>query len=211
MANATAKLAPAEAGSGAEDPWALLNALADNVLAVDRDRSIGFANLSAEQLFGASAPYLRGRGLRDFVPSDSPLFALIDQVFAPGAAVCEYGVTLETPRIGSHFVNIQVAPISEDPDSVIVSIHQQSIARKIDRQLTHRNAARSVTAMAALLAHEIKNPLSGIRGAAQLLEPGLDNDDRSLTRLICDETDRICALVDRMEVFADKRPILREP
>lgn len=211
MANAAEKAEPAGSGAAASDPWALLNALADNVLIVGRDRSIGFANLAAEQLFGASAPYLRRRGLADFVPLDSPLFTLIDQVFANGAAVCEYGVTLETPRIGNHFVNIQVAPIPEDPDSVIVSIHEQSIARKIDRQLTHRSAARSVTAMASLLAHEIKNPLSGIRGAAQLLEPGLGDDDRTLTRLICDETDRICALVDRMEVFADKRPIVREP
>src|SRR3990167_1635145 len=62
-----------------------------------------------------------------------------------------------------------------------------------------------------MLAHEIKNPLSGIRGAAQLLEQSADDDDRSLTTLICDETDRIVKLVDRMEVFADERPVDREP
>ena len=65
------------------------------------------------------------------------------------------------------------------------------MADKIDRQLTHRGAARSVTGLAAMLAHEIKNPLSGIRGAAQLLEPSADDEDRALTRLITDETDRI--------------------
>ena len=80
----------------------------------------------------------------------------------------------------------------------------------MDRQLTHRGAARSVSALAAMLAHEIKNPLSGIRGAAQLLEPGLEDSDRALTRLICDETDRIVKLVDRMEVFSDERPAERE-
>jgi two-component system nitrogen regulation sensor histidine kinase GlnL len=64
--------------------------------------------------------------------------------------------------------------------------------------------------MAALLAHEVKNPLSGIRGAAQLLEHNADPRDRKLTGLICDETDRICALVDRMEAFSDTRPIERE-
>jgi two-component system nitrogen regulation sensor histidine kinase GlnL len=61
-----------------------------------------------------------------------------------------------------------------------------------------------------MLAHEIKNPLSGIRGAAQLLEQSVEDDDRTLTRLICDETDRIVKLVDRMEVFADERPVERE-
>ena len=85
------------------------------------------------------------------------------------------------------------------------------MADKIDRQLTHRGAARSVTGLAAMLAHEIKNPLSGIRGAAQLLESAVGDDDRALTRLICDETDRIVKLVDRMEVFSDERPIEREP
>jgi two-component system nitrogen regulation sensor histidine kinase GlnL len=62
-----------------------------------------------------------------------------------------------------------------------------------------------------MLAHEIKNPLSGIRGAAQLLEQSVADDDRALTRLICDETDRIVRLVDRMEVFGDERPVEREP
>ncbi|WP_353804198.1 histidine kinase dimerization/phospho-acceptor domain-containing protein, partial [Acinetobacter baumannii] len=90
-------------------------------------------------------------------------------------------------------------------------IHERSIARKIDRQLVHRGAARSVTAMAVMLAHEVKNPLSGIRGAAQLLEQSVAGDDRELTRMICDEADRIVSLVDRMEVFSDQRPIERQP
>jgi two-component system nitrogen regulation sensor histidine kinase GlnL len=81
----------------------------------------------------------------------------------------------------------------------------------MDRQLTHRGAARSVVALAAMLAHEIKNPLSGIRGAAQLLEQSANEEDRTLTRLICDEADRIVKLVDRMEVFADERPVERDP
>ena len=61
------------------------------------------------------------------------------------------------------------------------------------------------------MAHEIKNPLSGIRGAAQLLEPALNEVDRPLVRLICDETDRIRDLVDQMEVFSDERPVERKP
>jgi two-component system nitrogen regulation sensor histidine kinase GlnL len=90
-------------------------------------------------------------------------------------------------------------------------LQERTIAEKMDRQLTHRSAARSIIALAAMLAHEIKNPLSGIRGAAQLLEQSAADEDRTLTRLICDETDRIVRLVDRMEVFADERPVEREP
>ena len=97
------------------------------------------------------------------------------------------------------------------PGHVVVMLQERTIADKMDRQLTHRGAARSVIALAAMLAHEIKNPLSGIRGAAQLLEQSANDEDRTLTRLICDEADRIVKLVDRMEVFGDERPVEREP
>jgi two-component system nitrogen regulation sensor histidine kinase GlnL len=125
--------------------------------------------------------------------------------------VSESGVTLEILRNGSRFVSIEAAPLAEPAGQVVVSLHERSIARKIDRQLVHRNAARSVTAMSAVLAHEVKNPLSGIRGAAQLLEQNAGDEDRHLTRLICDETDRIVALVDGMEMFADDGPLARAP
>jgi two-component system nitrogen regulation sensor histidine kinase GlnL len=97
------------------------------------------------------------------------------------------------------------------PDNVVVVFQERSMADKIDRQLTHRAAARSVTGLASMLAHEIKNPLSGIRGAAQLLEMSVGDEDRALTRLIRDETDRIVSLVDRMEIFSDERPVDRSP
>jgi len=93
----------------------------------------------------------------------------------------------------------------------VVMFQERSMADKIDRQMTHRGAARSVTGLAAMLAHEIKNPLSGIRGAAQLLELSASDEDRALTRLITEETDRIVSLVDRMEIFSDERPIDRYP
>jgi two-component system, NtrC family, nitrogen regulation sensor histidine kinase GlnL len=140
------------------------------------------------------------------------LLALIEQVRGRGAAVNEYKVDLATPRNpGERLVDLHVAPLPERPNHVVVMLQERTIADKMDRQLTHRGAARSVTALAAMLAHEIKNPLSGIRGAAQLLEQSAGgDDDRILTRLICDEADRIVKLVDRMEVFTDERPIERE-
>ena len=150
--------------------------------------------------------------LRDLVPFGSPLLSLVDQVRERGAAVNEYKVDLSTPRNpGDRLVDLHVAPLPERPDHVVVMLQERTIADKMDRQLTHRGAARSVSALAAMLAHEIKNPLSGIRGAAQLLEQSAGDDDRTLTRLICDEADRIVKLVDRMEVFSDERPVEREP
>lgn len=190
---------------------AILSALADAVLVVDRTGQIEYANPSAEQFFGTGLTLMIGHNLREFVPSDSPLFSLLDQVAMTGATMAENGVTLSSPRIGSRFASLHLCPIPDSDGMVAVVLRESSIARKIDQQLFHRNAARSVTAMAAMLAHEVKNPLSGIRGAAQLLEQYVPEVDRELTQLICEETDRICALLDRMEEFADGRPIEREP
>jgi len=105
---------------------------------------------------------------------------------------------------------MQGALAGDGADFLILTLHERSMAEMMDRHLTHRNAARSVTGMAAMLAHEVKNPLSGIRGAAQLLEQDADPTARELTQLICDETDRIVALVDRMEAFSDHRPLERD-
>jgi two-component system, NtrC family, nitrogen regulation sensor histidine kinase GlnL len=190
----------------------VLNALPHPVLLVAPDGKIVDANVTAEAFFEVSIPLLRRHLLRELVPFGSPLLALIEQVRARGAPVNEYRVDLSTPRNpGERIVDLHVAPVPERPGHVVVMLMERTIADKMDRQLTHRGAARSVIALAAMLAHEIKNPLSGIRGAAQLLEQSAGDDDRTLTRLICDEADRIVKLVDRMEVFADERPVERAP
>lgn len=202
-------VASSSSGSAAES---VLNALPHPVIVVSSDGKVADANVAAEAFFEVSVPLLRRHLLRDLVPFGSPLLPLIDQVRARGAAVNEYKVDLGTPRNpGDRVVDLHVAPLPEQSDFVVVMLQERTIADKMDRQLTHRGAARSVIALAAMLAHEIKNPLSGIRGAAQLLEQSVEDDDRTLTRLICDETDRIVKLVDRMEVFADERPVEREP
>jgi len=190
---------------------AMLDALPHPVVLLDKDDHIQAANSAAEAFFQASLPVLKRTKLADLVPFGSPLLALLMQVRTRGAAVAEYRVDLSSPRLGAdRVVDIYASPAAED-EEVVVMLQQRTMADKMDRQLTSRGAARTVTGLAAMLAHEIKNPLSGIRGAAQLLESGLSEDDRQLSRLITDETDRIVKLVDRMEVFSDERPIEREP
>jgi two-component system nitrogen regulation sensor histidine kinase GlnL len=191
---------------------AVLDALPHPVLLVDGGGEILDANTAAQNFFQASTTMLQRHPLAYFVPFGSPLLALIDHVRQRGAPVNEYRVDVGTPRNGGeHVVDIYATPSIDRANAVVVVLQERSMADKIDRQLTHRSAARSVSGLAAMLAHEIKNPLSGIRGAAQLLEASVDDEDRALTRLIRDETDRIVKLVDRMEVFSDDRPIEREP
>jgi two-component system, NtrC family, nitrogen regulation sensor histidine kinase GlnL len=192
------------------DALAILGALPDPVIVIDRGQRIRFVNPAAEQFLGSGAAALSGSLLTDFVAPNSSLTLLIESVWRVGNTISEYDVMLEGPRCGTRSVTIQGAPAGDRADRLVLTLHERSMAEKIDRQLIHRNAARSITAMAAMLAHEVKNPLSGIRGAAQLLEQDADVAGRELTQLICDESDRIVALVDRMEAFSDHRPIERE-
>jgi len=201
----------ANGGSVSPDAAQLLNAMPHPVISVGDNLQANFVNDAAEQFFDASRAVLTRYPLSEFVSFGSPLLSLIGQVMENRASVNEYGVELASPRFGERSVDIQVSPIVDAPGTVLVILQERTMAHKMDRQLTHRGAARSVAGMAGVLAHEIKNPLSGIRGAAQLLEQAASEDDRALTRLICDETDRICGLVDRMEVFSDERPIPRLP
>ena len=196
----------------AEEAWAMLDALPHPVVLIVGDMQVAASNSAAEDFFQVSTALLIRNGLRQFVPFGSPLLALIDEVRRRGTPVNEYRVDIGSPRIGNErVVDIHAAPMEKPEGAVVVMLQERSMADKIDRQLTHRNAARSVTGLAAMLAHEIKNPLSGIRGAAQLLEQSADDSDRALTRLIMDEADRIVDLVNRMEVFSDDRPTDRAP
>lgn len=197
--------------SSGPDAHDILNTIPHPVLVLGRDLCLVFSNDAAEQFFAVSANVLQRHPLGDILSVNSPLVTLIEQVFNTGASVNEYDVELASPRFGERSVDVQVTLVEDDQDHALVLLQERTMAQKMDRQLSSRGAARSVVGMAAVLAHEIKNPLSGIRGAAQLLELGASAEDKSLTTLIVDEVDRIRNLVNRMEVFSDERPVPREP
>ena len=190
----------------------LLSALPHPILVIAKDNRITYANAAAEFFLTVSSAVLKRMRLDDVVAFGCPLLALVDQVRGSSATVNEYGIEMASPKFGApKLVDVYGGPLPDQPGLIVLMLQQRTMAQMIERQLTHRAAARSVSGMAAMLAHEIKNPLSGIRGAAQLLEQNLNDEDRSLTQLICSETDRICNLVDRMEVFGDERPLSKEP
>lgn len=198
--------------SAAISPLSVVNALPHPVFSVRADNTFAFANSSAETFFQTSAKILTTRTLDWFVPDDSPITSLVQQVRQVNSPVSEYRVDVSSPRLPERrWVDVYVSPVPENPGEVTVMFQVRSMAEALDRQLTHRGAARTVTGLAEMLGHEIKNPLSGIRGAAQLLETSGTEDDKILTTLIMDEADRIVRLVDRMEVFSDGRPIERDP
>jgi two-component system nitrogen regulation sensor histidine kinase GlnL len=189
------------------DAAKVLNALAQPLLTVDAHGWVVDVNVAAETFFDMGRGMLVRSRLTDLIPSDSPVLALVADALENRATVNGYKIDISTPRTGSRdAVDVFIAPLPPTDDTVAIMLQERAIAEKIDRQLTHRSAARSITALGLMLAHEIKNPLSGIRGAAQLLEANASDEDRGLTRLICEETDRIVKLVDRMQSFADSTP-----
>ncbi len=186
---------------------AIANALPMPVLVIDPAHRVLFVNPAAEQFFDSGEGRLLRQTLDALVPFGSPLIGLVAQAHERGASVGERAMDLTTPRHGERVADVTVTPLADG--TAIVTLQERSLAQRIDRQLLHRGAVRSMHGMAAVLAHEIKNPLAGIRGAAQLLEETAD--DKTLTRLICDETDRIARLIDRMESFGDMSRFARKP
>jgi two-component system nitrogen regulation sensor histidine kinase GlnL len=192
----------------------VLQALPQPVLVVDHNRMIVFVNYAAEGFFGASLSVLSRQRLDDIIAFGSPIVGLAQAVGERGAPMAEYRVHVGSVRFGDaaddRIVDVFASPISDVDARVALLFQERTMADKIDRQLVSRGAARSVTGLASMLAHEIKNPLSGIRGAAQLLEQSVTTEELPLARLVREEVDRIVDLIDRVEVFGDDRPIERE-
>lgn len=223
-ADATIKTAPASRAKQIQQPPSypagrsppemhklLLEGLPHAVVMLAATNKIEYANPAAEQFFGLSQAVLLRQKICKLVTFGCPLLGLIEQVRRTASSVNEYGVEILLPRSETtHLVDIYGSQLHDEQGSVMLLLQQRSMAQMIERQLSNRAAARSASGFSAVLAHEIKNPLSGIRGAAQLLEPSLNDEDRALAQLICVETERIRKLIDRIEVFGDERPIARD-
>lgn len=181
-----------------EDVW---QSLPNPTLLIAADGSVDSVNSATEDFLARSARNLIGRSVIERAGEDSRLADLIRQVAVQRVALGEYTVEFNWPDAPPRMVDLFAAPA--DPDKVIVTIHPRANAERMGRQLTSRDAARSIVGMASMLAHEIKNPLAGIKGAAQLLEMGASDEDQEMARLIRDEVDRIGQLLSRVEAFGD--------
>ena len=192
----------------------VLQALPQPVIVCAADHRIVFVNYAAEAFFGASMSVLSRQRLDDLIAFGSPILGLVEAVVDRHAPMTEYRVRVGSSRFGDaaddRVVDVFATPLEND-GTIALLFQERTMADKIDRQLVSRGAARSVTGLASMLAHEIKNPLSGIRGAAQLLEQSVTPDELPLARLVRDEVDRIVDLIDRVEIFGDDRPMEREP
>jgi len=179
----------------------ILSVLDQAVILVDQLLTIQYVNIAAETFLGRASKHLIGRPLSRVMPDQSGWLPVVELARDGGMKTAERGINIHFPsEKGTRVVDLSATPIGDDNNQLVLTLHETTVSHQVDRRMGFLNAAQSVTGMAAVLAHEIKNPLSGIRGASQLLENVIDGDDRSLTELIRSEVDRICGLVDRMTI-----------
>lgn len=166
-------------------------------LIVGPDAGLLAANEAAEALFGQGLALLARGRFADALPPDSPLVAMLRRARDEGALVREHGVEVVLFGQPPFTADGAAAPLPDG--AVLLTLNPKT-------SLDRRGEVKDQPALAGLgrmLAHEIKNPLAGIRGAAQLLKSSAGPADAPLAQLIVDETDRVARLLDRMEAFAD--------
>ena len=189
------------------DYEALWQALPNPALLLDAGGFVREANGAAEDFLGLSRRALSGRKLAELAGEDSALAGLVARAAASGEALAEYTVEFAWPEAPLRLVDLFAAP---GAGGMQVLIHPRANAERMGRQLSSRDAARSVVGLASMLAHEIRNPLAGISGAAQLLAMNASAEDQELTGLIREEAERIGGLVERFEQFGDMRMAPRD-
>ncbi|MGO4854818.1 two-component system sensor histidine kinase NtrB [Phaeovulum sp. W22_SRMD_FR3] len=187
-------------------PGIIWSSLPIPALLIDRSDRVIEINPASETFLNISAKALKGNSLYDRVAIDAPLEEIFARVRANRSALFMNDVDIGTGEKAPVQCNISVAPLGEDPDTILMLISPRELAERLGRAQQVKSAARSAIGMAEMLAHEIKNPLAGISGAAQLLSMGLQGEDLELTDLIVAETRRIVKLLEQVEQFGNVRP-----
>jgi two-component system nitrogen regulation sensor histidine kinase GlnL len=175
-------------------------------LLIDRGGQIESVNPAAELFLNASARALSGALIQERLLTDADLPAALGRVRENQAAVFIGDVDVTAGERQSIQCQLQLAPVQDAPDTVLLLVSPRDIAERLGRGAMAKSAAKSAIGMAEMLAHEIKNPLAGIAGAAQLVAMNLGPEDREFTDLIVEETRRIVKLLEQVEQFGNLRP-----
>jgi two-component system, NtrC family, nitrogen regulation sensor histidine kinase GlnL len=198
--------AAARAADRAASALAMLEVLPFPALIVRADTVIGFANPAAQDAFMRSQKVLERSRLDAVVKADSVLLDLVVRVSGEAQTLNARDVPVEGFGFSPFHADVVVAAHDED-GAISILLRPRLKGRDLEGQVADPTGFRSMAAMGRTLAHEVKNPLAGIRGAAQLLQHDLDDNGTALAELIIAETDRISRLIDRMESFGMDVPL----
>ncbi|MGL4281744.1 MAG: two-component system sensor histidine kinase NtrB [Albidovulum sp.] len=168
-------------------------------------------NPAAEHFLNTSEKMLRGQPIFDRLAIDAPLEQVFARVRANHSTLYINEVDVGTGDRAPVICNLQAAPLADTEGAILLLISPREFADRIGRGQGMKTAARSAIGMAEMLAHEIKNPLAGITGAAQLLSMNLSAEDVELADLIVEESRRIVKLLEQVEQFGNLRSPERKP
>ncbi|MBW4982252.1 PAS domain-containing sensor histidine kinase [Mameliella sp. CS4] len=178
---------------------------------IDEDDRIADLNPAAEGFMNNSSKWLTGQPIWDRLAVDAPLEESFVRARSQGTPLFVNDVDVGTGARPPLVCNLQIAPLSGRPGWMVMLISPRELAGRMTQSHSVKSAAKSAIGMAEMLAHEIKNPLAGIAGAAQLLSMSIGQDDLEFTDLIVAETRRIVKLLEQVEQFGNlSAPELRE-
>ncbi len=189
----------------------LWNSLPVPALLVGEGDVILDSNPAAESFLNLSSKSLIGSSLWDKVMIDAPLEEAYSRAVTYRSSLFVNDVDVGSGERPPILCNIQFSPLSGQDNTMLMMISPREIANRVTVNQSSGKAAKSAIGMAEMLAHEIKNPLAGITGAAQLLSMNLSSEDQEMTDLIVDECRRIVKLLEQVEQFGNLRPPLLKP
>lgn len=173
---------------------------------VDKDDCIQDINGVAEVFLNASAKSIKGTPVWDRIAIDAPLEQAFARARKQNSSLFVNDADVGTGNAPPMQCNLQIAPVQGSNGDMLFLFEPQELASRVSISESVKNAAKSAIGMAEMLAHEIKNPLAGITGAAQLLSMNLKPEDLELTDLIVEESRRIVKLLEQVEQFGNLQP-----
>ena len=190
----------------------ILNSLQSPILVINSiNKKIIYCNNSTEIFLETSKKNIINQKINNFFKHDSYFISLIDKSISTNRSVNELNILINTNK-NEYNVSVSISKIDSEENLFSIILNDLSKNFELSKQFDFIKSAQSVSSLVSMLSHEIKNPLSGIRGASQIIEKrfDFDNKDLNLIKLINNETERIKKLLDSLENFTDDRPIKKK-
>ena len=190
----------------------ILNSLQSPIIVINSTKkTIIYCNNATEIFLDTSGKNIVGKKINNIFKDDSYFISLINKSIRSNRSLNEYNVSIHTPKKKTN-ASISITKIENNDNLFSITLNDLSKNFEFSKQFNFEKSAQSVSSLVAMLSHEIKNPLSGIKGAAQIIEKRatFKNNDLNLIKLINNETERIKKLLNSLESFTDDRPIKKK-
>jgi len=190
----------------------ILNSLQSPIIVINSTKKkIIYCNNATEIFLEMSGKNIVGKKINSLFKNDSYFLSLIEKSIKSNRSINEFNVSIHTPKKKTN-VSISISKIDNCDNLFSIFLNDLSKNFELSKQFNFEKSAQSVSSLVGMLSHEIKNPLSGIKGASQIIQKRINfkGKDLNLIKLINNETERIKKLLNSLENFTDDRPIKKK-